>query len=107
MPSSGHYCHTERLVYIRKPNPGEVNVYGIQTAEAMACRRFLKTAVEAILTGQGDKYERCYRDIANSSGLEEELEIMFRIKEDNNDHIYFLELIFDRRKERALTKSGH
>ena len=47
----GRYCHIERLVDPMAADPGEKNVYGLQTAKALACQRFLGAAVEAIRTG--------------------------------------------------------
>lgn len=89
----GHCCHIERLEDPTKPNTGEVNVYGIQTAKAMACRRFLENAVKAILPGRGEGYKWHYRNIAKLYGLKGRLKMMLRIEgmdeesieEDNND----------------------
>ena len=91
----GHHCHIERLEDPTKPNSGEVNVYGMQKAKAMACRSFLETAVEAELTGQGEGYVWLYRDMAKSSGLKGRLGRMLRIEdmgeesseEDDDDYI--------------------
>ena len=83
----GHYCYIERVEDPTKPNTGEVNVYGIQTAKAMACQRFLENAVEAILTGRGEGYEWHYRHIAKLYGLEGRLETMLRIEDMNEEKI--------------------
>jgi len=74
----GHHSHIERLMDPTKPNSGEVNVYGFHTAKAMACDRFLNTAVEAIRTGRGQGPEWCYRDAAKLSGFEGRLKTMLR-----------------------------
>ena len=93
----GHHCHIERLVDPTKSNSGEVKVYGFHTAKAMACDRFLNTAVEAIRTGRGQGPEWCYRDAAKLCRLGGKLEIMLRnedmgeesIEEDDNDIFFF------------------
>lgn len=47
-----------------KSNSGKVNEYGMHTAKAMAGRRLLNSALEAIRTGRGERSGQCYRDAA-------------------------------------------
>lgn len=83
----GQYCDIDRLIDPMKPNPGEINVYGIQTVKAMACRRFLESTVKAIRTGSGESFIWCYRDLANSVGLEGRLEVMLRTEDMDEERI--------------------
>lgn len=57
------------------PDPGEVNVFGLQTAKEMTNRRLLSNAVDAISNGWGEGPSLCYRDAAKASGLEARLEM--------------------------------
>ena len=82
-------------------NSGEVDVYGMHTARAMACERFLNTAIEAIRTRRGQGPEWCYHDAAKLCRLEGRLKMMLRnedmdgesieesIEEDDNDVFFF------------------
>lgn len=65
----------------------------MHAAKAMACRRYLNSAVEAIRTGRGEGSEWCYLNAAKLSGFKGRLKLKFRykdideesIKEDDND----------------------
>ena len=83
----GYYYYIGRQVDPTKLYSGKINIYGIYRAKAMACDRFLNTAVEAVRTGRGQGPERYYRNTAKLSGLNKSLRMILRNEDINNESV--------------------